>query len=134
MEALSRRALFRRTGAIAAVAGAATVASSVGRGSGAAPSANAATGDDYDGVIHDQGGQVFDIKSAAYGALGDAVMVAAAAAIAAGSTSLTWTGGRFTAADAGKVVTVQGAGANGTVLSTTVSSVASPTQATLAAP
>lgn len=128
---LNRRSFLSRSGALAVVAGA-LGASASNAVLPAAPAA--ATADSFDGRVYDEGGEVYDIKAAAWGAKGDTVIVEGAASIAAGSTTLSWPGGRFASADAGKVVTVQGAGANATVLSTTIASVQSATQATLALP
>lgn len=131
MGGLTRRAFIQRAAAAAGAAGAATAGAGVLQASPAA--AVSGYSGAVDGLVHDEGGQVFDIKSAAWGAKGDAAQVSAAGSVSAGSTAFTWSGGSFNAADAGKVITVQGAGASGAVLSTTIASVQSPEDATLTA-
>lgn len=82
-----------------------------------------------DGTFYDNGGAVFNVKHADFGATGDARSFTASLS---GST-LTGSGAAFTAADVGKTVSVPGAGAGGRALVATVASVASATQATLSA-
>lgn len=67
-----------------------------------------------------------------YGGKGDGRQNATAA-MTSGSPTLTVSPGVFTAADAGKIITVYGAGAAGATLSTTILSYTSATQVTLGA-
>ena len=73
------------------------------------------------------------INAKAAGAKGDGKLVKSATTIAAGSTALTVAGGTFTAADVGKAIEVQGAGAAGAFLYATITAVSSATQVTLSA-
>lgn len=68
----------------------------------------------------------------AYGAVGD-VRTVADAAVTTGTATLTSATAAFTAGDVGKLVTVNGAGASGAVLATTVSGYTNATTVTLAA-
>lgn len=81
------------------------------------------------GAFQDKGNLVFD--AAAYGAISD-VIVLTDAAITNGTTTLTSATAAFTTADVGKAVLVVGAGSSGHALSTTIASVASSGQVTLA--
>ena len=83
------------------------------------------------GFFQDKGGQVFNVK--AYGAKGDTKQVVDAAMTAA-SAVLTSVTASFVSTDAGKTVTVAGAGSGGLVLMTTIASYQSATQVTLTAP
>src|SRR4051794_37091483 len=116
MRGVSRRALFGRAGL--AVGGAAAITAFEALGPG---QATAGVGDDYNGFVFDQGGQVFNIKNTAYGAKGDTVQ-ATGGSVTSGSTTFTWASGNFQTTDVGKLITVQGAGASGGVLSTTIAS------------
>ncbi len=80
-------------------------------------------------ALIDNGGQFYSIL--AYGAKADAIK-GTGASIAAGSAILTVAAGAFTAADVGKGITVIGAGPSGTDRRTTIVSVQSATQVTLA--
>ena len=76
---------------------------------------------------------VFDVTASAYGAKGDAKVVADGA-MASGSATLTSATAGFTPADVGKAVSVKGAAATGvTTLVTTIAAYVSATQVTLAA-
>lgn len=90
----------------------------------------------FNGFVNDQGGQVVNVTNPAYGARGDTVRSPSGGAITAASTTFTSsaTGVAFGHSDIGKVVTVQGAGLSGAVLSTTITAVLSPAQVTLGDP
>ncbi|MCX4885848.1 hypothetical protein [Streptomyces sp. NBC_00847] len=76
---------------------------------------------------------LFDVTASAYGAKGDAKVVADGA-MASGSATLTSATAAFTAADVGKAISVKGAAATGvTTLATTITGYVSGTQVTLAA-
>ncbi|MCX5365970.1 hypothetical protein OG864_45550 [Streptomyces sp. NBC_00124] len=76
---------------------------------------------------------VFDVTDAAYGAVGDAKVVADGA-MSSGSATLTSATAAFTVDDEGKAISVKGAAATGvTTLVTTISAYVSPTQVTLSA-
>jgi hypothetical protein len=122
MNELTRKRFLVRSGA---AVGAAGIAGAVG----AAP-ASANPGDDIIGTVTDDGGQVFNVK--AHGAKGDGV-IKSGGSISSGSSVLTMASGTFSSTDVTKVITVQGAGASGAVLATTISAYTSPTQVTLAA-
>jgi hypothetical protein len=128
MEALTRRNLFVTAGVAAAGATAATIARTP---AWADPPAS------FDGYVNDEGGEVVNIKNPAYGpnqgAKGDTVVAPSGASIVAGSNNLTVAAPyQFVSGDVGKVVTIQGAGLNGVVLSTTITSITSPTVVKLA--
>ena len=119
MEALTRRNLFRAAGA--ATAGAAAAATI-----GAAP-ASADPPVLFDGYVTDEGGEVVNITNPGLGAKGDTVVAPSGGSIVAGTNNLNVSSPyQFVAADVGKVVTIQGAGLNGAVLSTTITSITSP--------
>ena len=129
------RGRFLKTGAVTAAAGAAGLA--------AVDSASAAVNDDIEGFIHDQGGQVYNVKEiyngGTKGAQGDTLIITGSATILSGtlSTLQRTDGGSFVhGQDEGKTITVQGAGPSTTnfVLSTTISTVSTtdPTTITLA--
>lgn len=90
----------------------------------------------FDGYVVDQGGEAYNIANPAYGAKGDTVQAPSGGSIAAASTTLTISvpGVAFVAGDLGKVVTVQGAGASGAVLSTTIAAVLTSTKVMLTHP
>lgn len=136
-----------RSGGVAALAAGAAIA--VGRSPAEASTRSAAlapatsgAGTTFDGYVNDQGGQVFNVTNPAYGATGDTVYAAGGGAASAGSTTFTQsaTSGEdsttasiaFGPGDVGKVITVQGAGASGATLTTTIAAVSSATQVTLA--
>jgi hypothetical protein len=109
----------------------------------AEPAAAEGVGTTYDGFVNDQGGQVFNVTNPAYGATGDTIRADRGASVSAGSTTLTQTtaGGDTSSrapiafdptTDVGKVVTVQGAGPSGGVLSTRIVGVVSASTVTLA--
>lgn len=126
MTQLTRRDLLVKAG-VAAAGGA--VGSAI-----AADSASANAGDNLIGYVHDEGGQVYNVKAAAWGAQGDTVIVSGAGSISSGTTTLTWSGGHFVSGsggDGGKTVTVQGAGASGAVLVAKIVTVNSATSVTL---
>lgn len=76
---------------------------------------------------------VFDVTDTAYGAVGDAKVVADGA-MSSGSATLTSATAGFTADDEGKAISVKGAAVTGvTTLVTTISAYVSPTQVTLSA-
>jgi hypothetical protein len=79
-------------------------------------------------TLSDKGGQVYNVR--AYGATGDS-LYAVNGAVTSGTAALTAAG--FVSADVGRTVVVQGAGAAGGPLTTTVSAVASSTSVTMAA-
>jgi hypothetical protein len=68
-----------------------------------------------------------------FGAKFDGVRAASGGAMTAGSPTLTWSGGSFTAADVGKLISVDGAGANGHPLNTSITGYTSATSVTLGA-
>lgn len=79
------------------------------------------------------GAQPWQFQPAAYGARGDGQIVTDGA-MSTGSAVLTSASGKFTPADAGKLIQVKGAGlVNVTTLVTTIASVQSATQVTLTA-
>lgn len=80
----------------------------------------------------DAGGFVRNVRSNTYGAVAGAIYKTASGAIDSGTPTLTVTGGSFTASDVGKLCYVQGAGAAGAVLATTISGFTSSTVVTLA--
>jgi len=136
---LNRRQLLR-TGGVATLAAAGGLALP-------ARHAEAATiGKDtfLDDLVNDAGGQVHNVTNPAYGAKADTVRSRRGGAIAAGSSTFTHTTAdadtsenlpvAFTAGDQGKVITVQGAGPSGGVLSTTIASVTSASTVVLGAP
>jgi hypothetical protein len=88
----------------------------------------------FEGTVRDQGGEVVDITNSAYGAKGDTVVEDGGGATVAGAVSYTQSRRPFVPADVGKVVTVQGAGLNGAVLTTKIASYVSSTSVKLAAP
>jgi hypothetical protein len=122
------RGRFLRAGAVTAAAGATGLA--------AAGSADAAVGDLLEGRIHDQGGQVYNVKEplngGATGAKGDTKMTTGGA-ITSGMNAFSTTTATFASTDVGKSITVQGAGASGAVLSTTISGFTDSQHVTLAA-
>ena len=84
-----------------------------------------------DGYVHDEGGQVVDIRNPAFGAKGNTLMKTGGS-ISSGTTAFAATSATFASTDVGKVITVQGAGASGAVLSTTISGYTDSTHVTLA--
>lgn len=133
MGQISRRSFVK--GASVAGAGAAVGTASLM----SAPPAGAVITGNIDGEVYDRGydtvnksvGQVFDVK--AYGAFGDGI-AGTTGSISSGSTTFSDPAAAFVSGDIGKLMTVQGAGAAGALLSTTISGVGSPTSVTLAAP
>jgi len=80
------------------------------------------------------GGTVpFKNVKADYGAVGDGKSVTATVTISSGSPNLTATGASFAPGDVGKLIAVQGAGASGGILSTTILSYTDATHVVLAA-
>ncbi|MBY3263881.1 right-handed parallel beta-helix repeat-containing protein [Rhizobium laguerreae] len=73
-----------------------------------------------------------DRKVKAFGAVGDAVIIRAAVTITTGTAALTVTGANFQTTDVGKSIAVEGAGAGGATLYSTILSRTSTTQVTLA--
>lgn len=74
---------------------------------------------------------IYDVES--YGAVAD-YAIKTGASITAGSSTLLVPTGNFLATDVGKIALVEGAGASGDVLITTIAGYISPTQITLAVP
>lgn len=75
---------------------------------------------------------LIDVKDAAYGAKGDVRTVADAVVSGQPTTTVTSATAAFTQADVGKLVTLNGAGASGAVLATTVATVVNSTTITVA--
>lgn len=126
MAGLSRRSFLKRAGTTAVVAAGAVGAADL---VAANPSEAVVTGN-IDGIVHDAGGQVFDITQ--YGAIADAVR-ATGGSVSTSSTTFTTSSSTFSAGDVNKLITIQGAGSGGQAFGTTISAVASATQVTLAA-
>jgi len=125
---VSRRTLFKGVGATAVAAAAAGTIPSVLQPAGASAAVISGA---LDGPVHDQGGQVFNVKNPAYGAKGD-IVFGSAGSIAAGSTTFTSQSGTFASTDVGKLLTVQGAGASAQVFLSTITAVVTATVVTLA--
>jgi len=102
----------------------------------ASPAEAAGAGDTFEGWVRDGGGQVFNVTNPQWGAKGDTVKGAQTGQTTEGMKSFVQaTQGSgdtsekppapisFTSDDIGKVLTVQGAGANGTVLTTEIEAV-----------
>jgi hypothetical protein len=116
----------RPVGRSTAIAGAATAVAAYAL---ARPKAVFAAGP-FDGYVHDEDGQVHDVKNPTYGAKGDTVRKTGGS-IASGTTTFTASAATFAAGDVGKIITVQGAGASGGVLSAAISAYTSSTQVAL---
>jgi hypothetical protein len=102
-----------------------------GPGSGAKAATLVATANTR-AIIKEIGLPVFNVKDPLYGALGNGVVNAAGDGhITNGLAVFTSASGVFTAADVGKAISVNGAGAAGAILLTTILSYQSATQVTL---
>ena len=139
MNGLSRRQLLGATGATALTVGAVGVATrkaEASAGLSMPTSAPAATSSEpgFDGFVNDERGEVVNITNPAYGAKGDTVLTTGGGSITALSSSFTQSGHTFVSGDVGKVVTVQGAGLEGAVLTSRIASVVSGSTVTLANP
>lgn len=86
----------------------------------------------FEGRIQDEGGEVVDITNEKYGAKGDTVVEDGGGSTVAGAVSFTQTRRTFRPSDEGKVVTIQGAGYNGAVLTTTIAQYVSDSTVKLA--
>ncbi|MBN9620084.1 MAG: hypothetical protein J0H43_10190 [Actinobacteria bacterium] len=126
MSGPSRRAFLTHAGALAGVATATGTAITL---LAAAPADATVTHDSLQGFIHDEGGAVYDITGTAYGAKGDTQR--STGSITAGSSTLTAGSGPFLSTDVGKIVTVSGAGASGSVLTAAITAVGSASSVTL---
>ena len=73
------------------------------------------------------------LHPASFGAVGNVANITAAISITSGTPTLTVPGGSFSAGDIGKLILVNGAGAAGATLYTTISAVGGPTSITLGA-
>lgn len=122
-----RRTFLKRTGLVGAGAGVGALA----LGAAAAPASAVAYVDELKGFVHDSGEERVNVRNPAYGAKGD-TRRGTGGAVSSGSTAFTGPAATFAATDVGKVITVQGAGASGAVLSTTIAGYSSPTAVTLA--
>lgn len=129
MTETSRRSFLKGAG-LAAAAGA--VAPVLGGALRSRPASATAYTGNIEGPVHDEGGEVFDIKSSAYGAYGDTAIETSGGSVTAGSTAFTAGNVTFASTDVGKVMTVQGAGASGGVLSTTIAAYLAPSAVMLA--
>jgi hypothetical protein len=87
----------------------------------------------FEGKVQDEGGEVVDITNSKYGAKGDTVVEDGGGTTVAGAVSFTQNRRAFVPGDVGKVVTVQGAGLDGAVLTTTIAMYVSATTVKLAA-
>jgi hypothetical protein len=119
---------------VAVVAAAAAAAAAQATANAALPTAGGVlTGPITGGKLYDNGGMVFNVKSAPYGALGNGKVNAVGDGhITSGLAVFTSASGAFVAGDVGKAFSVLGAGAAGATLLTTILSYQSATQVTLA--
>jgi hypothetical protein len=141
VHALNRRTFLRNTAAGVAGGLALPLVS-------AAPAGATGEGTTFTGCVNDGGGQVFNVTNPAYGAKGDTMRAAASGRTTQNTTEFSHTaqGNGDTsgepaapivfdaATDVGKVLTIQGAGVNGAVFSTTIQAVVNATTVTMAAP